>query len=81
MSAHAQVATLGVMGKYRWRTEIRRKLPWFLIDLGITAKGRRDCGDHEWYREHGDVWRCYHCKPGEYVGEDPYANEALRDLG
>jgi hypothetical protein len=69
------------MGRYRWRTEIRRKLPWFMIDLGITAKGRRDCGRHEWYREHDNVWRCNHCKPGEYVGEDPYVSEVLRDLG
>jgi hypothetical protein len=27
---------------FRWRTWIRAHLPWFLIDLGVSGKGR-DC--------------------------------------
>jgi hypothetical protein len=50
---------------YRWRTALRRRLPWFLIDLGVAPKGR-DCekagGRHEWYN-HDDVdSACYHCR-------------------
>jgi hypothetical protein len=55
---------------YRWRTALRRHLPWFLIDLGIARKGR-DCeavGDeHEWYNVDDVSSGCYHCvvmKPG-----------------
>ncbi len=66
------------MGRYRWRTKFRSKLPWFLIDRGIAAKGREDCGSHEWYREDASVWRCYHCTVGEHLGQDPYAQEAPR---
>lgn len=51
-----------------------------MIELGIAAKGRRDCGSHEWYREHADVWRCYHCQAGEYVGADPYVSELLAEM-
>ena len=40
---------------YRWRTCIRQRLPWFLIDLGFAAKGK-DCesvgGQHYWYMAH-----------------------------
>lgn len=63
------------MGKYRWRTKIRSKLPWFLVDMGIAARGQ-DCGGHQWYREDANVWRCYNCTVGEHLGEDPYVNEA-----
>ena len=48
--------------------------------MGIAAKGRRDCGRHEWYREDDEVWRCYHCKVGKYVGADPFAADLLREL-
>lgn len=50
---------------YRWRTAMRRHLPWFLIDLGIAGKGR-DCekrgGTHAWYNQDGVSSGCYHCK-------------------
>jgi hypothetical protein len=69
------------MRRDRWRTKIRRKLPWLLIDIGFAAKGRQDCGGHEWYREDANVWRCYHCTVGEHVGEDPYVSEAPHGLG
>ena len=50
---------------YRWRTKIRRNLPWFLINLGIADKGR-DCeaagGHHQWYNQDGQYSACYHCK-------------------
>ena len=35
--------------RYRWRTWLRRRLPWFLVDWGVAGKGTADCGDHEWY--------------------------------
>jgi hypothetical protein len=50
---------------YRWRTYLRGKLPWFLIDLGIAAKGR-DCenvgAEHHWYNSDGESSACYHCE-------------------
>jgi hypothetical protein len=50
---------------YRWRTWIRGKLPWILIERGVAAK-RPDCervgGEHWWYN-HDDVSSgCYHCQ-------------------
>jgi hypothetical protein len=51
-------------GRYRLRTRLRRRLPWWLVDLGVAPKGKHDCGAHEWYRESGDTWRCYHCEVG-----------------
>ncbi|MEA2495761.1 MAG: hypothetical protein QOJ29_3672 [Thermoleophilaceae bacterium] len=56
--------TMRLQGRYRWRTRIRHRLPWFLVNLGVAAKGKRDCGDHEWYRENAATARCYHCEPG-----------------
>jgi hypothetical protein len=55
-------------GRFRWRTRIRRHLPWFLVDRGLSGKGTTDCGDHEWYNADGTVERCYHCA----VGQRPY---------
>ncbi|MDP9386837.1 MAG: hypothetical protein M3Q48_02635 [Actinomycetota bacterium] len=52
-------------GKYRLRTAVRGRLPWFFVNLGVLAKGRRDCGDHEWYKASDEVDRCYHCEVGE----------------
>lgn len=57
--------------RYRWRTGIRRRLPWFLINLGVAGKGKRDCGDHEWYYADNVVEHCLHCE----VGERPYDAE------
>ena len=50
--------------RYRWRTRLRRRTPWPLVRLGLFAKGKKDCGAHEWYREDGSLWRCYHCEVG-----------------
>lgn len=51
-------------GPYRKRTLLRSYLPWFLIDLGVAAKGK-DCeeknGKHEWYNIDGKFSGCYHC--------------------
>ena len=44
---------------------MRGRLPWWLIDLGVARKGRRDCGDHEFYNGDGAVERCYHCDDGQ----------------
>ncbi|GIG59128.1 hypothetical protein Lfu02_35000 [Longispora fulva] len=54
-----------VRGRYRWRTRLRRRLPWVLVDRGWADKGASDCGAHEWYNADGVVERCYHCAPGE----------------
>jgi hypothetical protein len=36
-----------------------------LTDHGMAAKGKRDCGRHDWYNADGVVERCYHCVPGQ----------------
>lgn len=67
---------------FRWRTRIRRHLPWFLIDLGLADKGD-DCeargGDHEWYKADDSISACYHCKverPGQlWRLDEPGSNE------
>ena len=50
---------------YRWRTWLRARLPWFLINLGCAGKGE-DCekagGAHEWYNQDHENSACYHCK-------------------
>jgi len=48
--------------RYRWRTRLRRHLPWSL--MWIAHKGRRDCGWHEWYKHDDETWHCYHCVAG-----------------
>lgn len=64
-------------GRYRWRTRIRRHLPWFLIDRGWAAKGSADCGDHRWYNADGVVEHCYHCA----AGARPHAAHPCADAG
>jgi hypothetical protein len=50
---------------YAWRTWLRSRLPWFLIDLGVASKGK-DCeeveGWHRWYNIDGKSSGCYHCR-------------------
>jgi hypothetical protein len=55
---------------YRFRSKVRRNLPWWLIDLGIASKGK-DCeqagGQHQWYNRDNVTSGCYHCvavRPG-----------------
>jgi hypothetical protein len=50
-------------GKYRLRTTLRERLPEPLA--ARISKGRRDCGNHEWYKAAESTWLCYHCEPGE----------------
>jgi len=52
-------------GKYRVRTWLRVYAPGFIARR--ATKGTHDCGNHEWYRSEGDVWRCYHCEVGELL--------------
>lgn len=68
---------------YRWRTWLRTRLPWFLIDLGFAAKGE-DCeavgGRHRWYNIDNESSGCYHCgvvRPGQLWR----ANDGLSDTG
>ena len=56
-------------GRYRWRTRLRRMLPWALAER--VPKGARDCSNHEWYNADGVVDRCYHCD----AGQRPHAPE------
>lgn len=51
-------------GRYRWRTRLRVRLPGFLVNRGVAAKGTADCGDHEWYKADDVVEHCYHCAIG-----------------
>jgi len=50
---------------YVWRTRLRQRLPWFLINLGIADKGQ-DCeavgAQHHWYNQDGENSACYHCR-------------------
>jgi hypothetical protein len=50
---------------YGWRTALRSRLPWFLIDIGLAAKGR-DCervgAQHHWYKQDDTHSACYHCE-------------------
>jgi hypothetical protein len=39
-------------------------LPFAVVNRGIPDKGRKDCGNHEWYNSDDIVDRCYHCKAG-----------------
>jgi hypothetical protein len=43
---------------------LRRRLPWFLVNRGVAGKGRRDCGDHDWYKSSQEEDDCYHCEVG-----------------
>ena len=57
--------TTGIRHPYAWRTALRKRLPWFLIDLGVAQKGK-DCGvvgaAHHWYNIEGTHSGCYHCR-------------------
>lgn len=50
---------------YARKTWIRRRLPWFLINLGFAAKGK-DCeivnAEHHWYNIDNETSGCYHCE-------------------
>ena len=61
---------------YAWRTWLRGRLPWFLINLGLAGKGR-DCeavaGWHRWYNQDDEHSACYHChavRPGQLWRDD-----------
>ena len=53
-----------VDGRFRKRTWLRKRLPSFLVGRGVAAKGRTDCGNHEWYKASDAEDRCYHCPVG-----------------
>jgi hypothetical protein len=53
-----------ITGRFRQRTRLRRRLPLFLVQRGVAAKGRSDCGNHEWYKASDDEDHCYHCRVG-----------------
>jgi len=49
---------------YELRKQIRSILPWFLINMGIAAKGK-DCekvnAEHSFYNINGISNGCYYC--------------------
>jgi len=51
-------------GKYRWRTRLRRALPYRPPVYLLVPKGRGDCGNHEWYNQDQVTDSCYHCAAG-----------------
>jgi hypothetical protein len=51
-------------GCFRRRTWLRKRLPKFLVDLGVAGKGRSDCGNREWYKASDAEDHCYHCTVG-----------------
>ncbi|HET7667903.1 MAG TPA: hypothetical protein VFK56_17915 [Mycobacterium sp.] len=53
--------------RYRWRTRLRKVLPWTPPLYLLVPKGRGDCGDHAWYNSDNIVEECLHC-----VAERPY---------
>jgi len=53
--------------KYRWRTRLRGRLPWSPPVYLLVPKGRKDCGDHEWYNSDNRLESCLHC-----VAQRPY---------
>ena len=50
---------------YAWRTWLRKRLPWFLINMGLAAKGK-DCeavgAEHQWYNRDNVSSGCYYCE-------------------
>jgi hypothetical protein len=48
--------------RYRWRTWIRGRVPWALVDW--FPQGLKDCGQHEWHAYDADTDRCCHCVVG-----------------
>ena len=50
---------------YRHRLWWRKRIPWFLIKLGIAAKGK-DCklvnAEHLWYNIDEKTSGCYYCE-------------------
>lgn len=50
---------------YELRKQIRARLPWFLIQIGIAAKGK-DCkkvnASHSYYNIDGKSNGCYYCE-------------------
>jgi hypothetical protein len=47
----------------------------FLVNMGVAAKGRGDCGAHEFHNADGKVERCYHCEVGERPYDPPFRHE------
>lgn len=50
------------MGRYRTRTWLRENVP---VVGGLFSPGRKDCGDHDWFRADEHTDRCWHCVVGE----------------
>ena len=48
--------------RYRWRTGLRERLP--SVFAVLFPKGKKDCGEHDWYNVDDRIDRCYHCVVG-----------------
>jgi hypothetical protein len=71
------MATWDATNPHEWRRRWRRRPPWFLIDLGIAAKGK-DCeavgAKHLWYNRDNENSGCYYCeivRPGRLWEGNP----------
>ena len=71
------MATWDSTNPYDRRRRWRRRLPWFLINLGVAAKGE-DCeavgAKHLWYNFDNEYSRCYYCeveRPGRLWETNP----------
>jgi hypothetical protein len=53
---------IAMKGRYRLRTYFREHSPDRIAML--IPKGAHDCGNHEWYLDQPQTWRCYHCEVG-----------------
>jgi hypothetical protein len=51
---------------YAWRTWIRGRLPYVLIDRGLFPDKGEDCeavgARHAWYNQDDECSACYHCR-------------------
>ena len=49
---------------YAFRSWLRCRLPWFLVNAGVSGPGE-DCeevrGWHRWFNRDGETSGCYHC--------------------
>jgi hypothetical protein len=63
------------------------RLPWFLIDMGLAAKGA-DCeavgASHRWYNRDNTSSGCYHCevvREGQHWVRSPAPRDGGADDG
>ena len=53
--------------RYRWRTRLRRWLPFSPPVYLLVPKGKGSCGEHELYRQDLSTVACYHCRTVQVI--------------